>query len=71
MDSYMLTLNGKQVEFKSGQTILEVAAANGVNIPTLCHLKGCTPTGACRICLVEVTGARSLVAAARPRLKTA
>ncbi|MCA1988838.1 MAG: (2Fe-2S)-binding protein, partial [Desulfarculus sp.] len=49
-----LTLNGKPVEFTPGQTILEVAQANGVKIPTLCHLKGCTPTGACRVCLVEV-----------------
>jgi formate dehydrogenase major subunit len=61
MDSYTLTLNGKQVGFEPGQTILEVAQNNGVHIPTLCHLKGCTPTGACRICLVEVEGARSLV----------
>ena len=57
-----LTLNGKQVEFTPGQTILEVAQANGVQIPTLCYLKGCTPTGACRVCLVEVKGARTLVA---------
>ena len=62
MDSFTLTLNGKQVEFEPGQTILTVAENNGVRIPTLCHLKGCTPTGACRICLVEVAGARSLVA---------
>lgn len=62
MDSFTLTLNGKQVEFEPGQTILTVAENNGVCIPTLCHLKGCTPTGACRICLVEVAGARSLVA---------
>ncbi|MDI9527967.1 MAG: 2Fe-2S iron-sulfur cluster-binding protein, partial [Pseudomonadota bacterium] len=61
MDGFVLTLNGKQVEFEPGQTILQVAENNGVKIPTLCHLKGCTPTGACRICLVEVEGARSLV----------
>ena len=56
-------LDGKTVEFKPGQSILEAAAANGVSIPTLCHLKGSTPTGACRICLVEAAGARTLVAA--------
>jgi NADP-reducing hydrogenase subunit HndD len=61
MDTYTLTLNGKQVQYEPGQTILETAADNGVHIPTLCWLKGCTPTGACRVCLVEVTGARSLV----------
>ena len=57
-----LTIDGKLVEFTPGQTILEVAKANGINIPTLCHLKDTTPTGACRICLVEVKGARTLVA---------
>ncbi len=62
MDGPLLTLNGKQVEFQPGKTILEVATDNGIKIPTLCYLKGCTPTGACRICLVEVAGARSLVA---------
>jgi len=62
MGNPSLTLNGRSIEFEPGQTILDVARANGVNIPTLCHLKGCRPTGACRICLVEVTGARALVA---------
>jgi formate dehydrogenase major subunit len=62
MEANKLTLNGKETAFTHGQTILEVAEANGVGIPTLCHLKGCTPTGACRICLVELAGARALVA---------
>ncbi len=57
-----LVLNGKEVSFSPGQTILEVARQAGVDIPTLCYLKGFTPTGACRMCLVEVKGARTLVA---------
>ena len=57
-----LVLNGEEVSFTPGQTVLEVARANKVDIPTLCYLKGCTPTGACRICLVEVKGARTLMA---------
>jgi len=57
-----LTLNGNEVTFTPGQTILEVAQEAGVDIPTLCYLKGCTPTGACRMCVVEVKGARTLVA---------
>ena len=61
MDKKTLTLNGKTVEFQAGQTILEVARSHGIFIPTLCYLDGCTATGACRICVVEVTGARSLV----------
>jgi formate dehydrogenase major subunit len=57
-----ITINGKSCEGVEGQTILEVAQASGFNIPTLCHLAGLTPTGACRICVVEVDGMRNLVA---------
>ena len=56
-------LNGKETPFKPDQMILEAARNGGIEIPTLCYLKGSIPTGACRICLVEVKGARSLVAA--------
>ncbi len=55
-------LNGKETVFVPGQTVLEAARAAGVAIPTLCHLKGASPTGSCRVCLVEVAGARTLVA---------
>ena len=58
-----IIINGEEFSFTSGETILEVAQRNGVDIPTLCHLKGASPTGACRICLVEVERARTLVAA--------
>lgn len=44
-------------------TILEAARENGFEIPTLCYLKDINAIGACRICVVEVKGARSLVAA--------
>jgi len=63
MASQTFVLNGRRVSFAPGQTILEAAEENGVSIPTLCHLKGTTPTGACRICVVEVQGARTLPAA--------
>ncbi len=62
MANNKLTINGQEVTFKNGQTILEVARENGFDIPTLCYLEGTTPTGACRVCLVEVKGARTLVA---------
>ncbi|MDJ0785037.1 MAG: 2Fe-2S iron-sulfur cluster-binding protein [Desulfosarcinaceae bacterium] len=62
-DAQTLTINGHQLEFEAGETLLEVARRNSIDIPTLCHLKGATPTGACRICVVEVAGARSLLAA--------
>jgi NADP-reducing hydrogenase subunit HndD len=60
MDTDKMLINGQTVAFKAGQTILEAARAADIWIPTLCHLKGATPTGACRICLVEVQGARTL-----------
>jgi predicted molibdopterin-dependent oxidoreductase YjgC len=58
----IITINGNEFAFELGETILEVAQRNFVDIPTLCHLKGATPTGACRVCVVEVEGARSLMA---------
>jgi formate dehydrogenase alpha subunit len=56
-----LTLNGSKVAAQPGATILDVAKANGVNIPTLCYLEGQLPMGACRLCVVEVEGSRNLV----------
>jgi predicted molibdopterin-dependent oxidoreductase YjgC len=58
-----LTINGMELAFEPGETILQVARRNQIDIPTLCHLKGTTPTGACRICVVEVERARTLLAA--------
>ena len=45
------------------QTVLEAAKNNGIHIPTLCYLKDVTGTGACRVCQVEIEGARTLCAA--------
>jgi len=56
-----LTINGMPVEVPAGSTVLEAARAAGVRIPTLCYLKDINEIGACRMCLVEVKGARSLV----------
>jgi predicted molibdopterin-dependent oxidoreductase YjgC len=58
-----ITINGHDFIFKSDETILSVARRNSIDIPTLCHLRGTMPTGACRICVVEVKGARSLLPA--------
>ena len=51
------------VIFPAGSTILEAAHSVGIEIPTLCYLKEINAIGACRICVVEVKGARGLVAA--------
>jgi NADP-reducing hydrogenase subunit HndD len=54
MDQNHITINGHAYEFTPGQTILEVAQQNQIDIPNLCHLKGTRPTGACRVCIVEL-----------------
>ena len=56
-----ITINGDEFSFNEGETILQIANRNGIDIPTLCYMKGLNPTGACRICVVEVKGARNLV----------
>lgn len=59
----MIVINGNEFSFKPGETVLTVARRHDIDIPTLCHLKGTTPTGACRVCMVDVEGARTLLAA--------
>ncbi len=56
-------INGIAVQVPEGSTILEAAKVAGIKIPTLCYLKGINAIGACRVCVVEVKGARSLCAA--------
>ena len=63
MSENIITIDGRKLEFTPGETILEVARRNGIFIPTLCHLKGAPPTGACRICVVEIEGGRALAPA--------
>jgi formate dehydrogenase major subunit len=58
MSEIKINLNGKNIEVKAGHTVLEAAAQNGVEIPTLCHDRRLLPTAACRICLVEIDGAK-------------
>lgn len=63
MDMIKVTIDGIQVEVPKGTTALEAARVAGINIPTLCYLKGINGIGACRMCLIEVKGARNLQAA--------
>ena len=58
-----LKINGLAVSVPEGTTILEAAQANGIDIPTLCYLKDVSKTGSCRMCVVEIVGARALQAA--------
>ncbi|NLG64021.1 MAG: FAD-dependent oxidoreductase [Actinobacteria bacterium] len=56
-----LTINGQPVECSAGDTILEAAQSVGIHIPTLCHEPRLPAAAACRICMVEVAGARKTV----------
>jgi coenzyme F420 hydrogenase subunit beta len=49
-----LTINGVGIQVEEGSTLLEAAQTFGFPIPTLCHLEGLSPYGACRLCLVEI-----------------
>ncbi|HUV07431.1 MAG TPA: NADH-dependent [FeFe] hydrogenase, group A6 [Spirochaetia bacterium] len=57
-----LTIDNHRVEVPEGTTILDAAKKAGINIPTLCYLEDVQAIGACRVCLVEVEGAKNLVA---------
>ncbi len=61
MDMVNVKINGRDYEVPKNSTVLEAARYAGVEIPTLCYLKDINEIGACRLCLVEVTGARGLV----------
>ena len=63
MDMVNIKINGMSYEVAAGSTILEAAREAGIDIPTLCFLKDVNQIGACRMCMVEVKGAKSLVAA--------
>lgn len=62
MDTVNIKINGTSYEVPKGSTILEACKMVGIEIPTLCFLKEINEIAACRICVVEVKGARSLVA---------
>ena len=62
MEMVKLTINGIEIEVPAGTTILKAAEQMGIKIPTLCFLEELSSVGACRMCVVEVKGARALVA---------
>ena len=62
-DVKTLVIDEQEVSARAGQTILEVARENDIDIPTLCHLDGLSEVGACRMCLVEIKGSNKLLPA--------
>ncbi len=60
---FNIEVNNKEIKARKGETILEALERNGIKVPTLCHVEGFSPTGACRICVVEVEGKSALIPA--------
>jgi predicted molibdopterin-dependent oxidoreductase YjgC len=58
-----LSIDGREVSVPAGSTILDACRALGVDVPTLCYLESLTPVNVCRVCVVEVAGARVLAPA--------
>ena len=60
MEMVNVIIDGVQVQVEKGTTVLQAAQKAGINIPTLCYLKDVNAIGACRVCLVEIKGAKAL-----------
>jgi iron-only hydrogenase group A len=56
-----IEVNNRNIETNPGETILTALKRAGIKVPTLCHMEGLPPSGACRMCVVEVEGARGLL----------
>lgn len=65
-DTIMVYFDGRPVEGKQGETLLEVAKKNGIRIPTLCHMDWIKPSGSCRMCLVEFENGALVTACTHP-----
>ncbi len=61
--SVNITIDGQKIQADVGDTILQAARENGIRVPTLCYHKDLSPTGNCRMCLVDMKGSRFLQAA--------
>jgi iron-only hydrogenase group A len=58
-----MQVDGRAIEAKEGETILSALKREGIHVPTLCHMEGLLPSGACRMCIVELDGAPNFVPA--------
>lgn len=69
VETVTLTIDGREVQARAGATIWEAARDAGIAIPALCHHPNLAPVGVCRICAVEVEGARTMAAACIRRVE--
>ena len=58
---FNIEVNNKEIKAKRGETILKALLRNGIRVPTLCYMSNQLPTGACRLCVVEVEGREGLI----------
>jgi iron-only hydrogenase group A len=58
---FTIEVNGRPVQAQPGEMLLTALRRAGIKVPTLCHMEGFAPTGACRMCVVEIEGQRGLV----------
>jgi iron-only hydrogenase group A len=58
-----MQVDGRTIEAKEGETILSALKREGIHVPTLCHMEGLLPSGACRMCIVDLEGAPNFVTA--------
>ncbi len=58
---FTIDVNGRSIKVTEGETLLNALHRNGIRIPTLCHMNRLSPSGACRLCVVEVEGKRDLI----------
>ncbi len=58
---FQIEVNSRQISVTEGETLLTALQRNGIKVPTLCHMNRFSPTGACRLCVVEVEGKRDLI----------
>src|SRR5664279_3341442 len=68
MAKIFINIDDKKLEVDTGKTILEVCRENNIEILTMCHLKGISDIGACRLCLVEIEGNNKLLSACTTRV---
>jgi predicted molibdopterin-dependent oxidoreductase YjgC len=66
-EQLFITINGNRLSFVSGETILETARKNNIDIPTLCYLKNAPPAENCGVCMVEIKGEKELKRACSTR----
>lgn len=67
MSNVIFNIDGIKVEGDSNQSILQIARANGIFIPAICYLSNCSPTLACRMCMVEIDGKIQYSCKAKPK----